>query len=452
MSNIMRTTKKERISFALFMAGQGMFNTFAGYVQVFFTNMGIAATTVGIIFLVARVWDAVNDPLFGSILDRSNLKGGKFLPWLRLSTLLVPVFFLAIFIMPTGLTSTAKLIWASVAYICYGMAYTICDVPIFSMTSAVTDQVDERVGIMSTNTILGGIALLVVSIAGPQLYLGIGWPLTALIIAIPATLFMLSFVRNGKERYINKDAEHVTLRTMAQYVKDNKYLHIFFPALILMNITNTTQTVAAYFAANNLGNEGMTSLLVAIIALPALVVALVLPALSRRVDRFHIFFFSAVANAALGVVSYFIGYQSFAAFLALFVLRGFFMSAVLVTQLMFTGDIVEYGEYKTGKRLQGTAYSIQTFTFIFFNAIAAALAMFILGAAGFVEGQGVVQSAATQQVIWALMSAFPAVGVALSLPLMLRYKLRTKDVQLMALVNSGEMAREKAEKNFTHAY
>jgi len=59
---------------------------------------------------------------------------------------------------------------------------------------------------------------------------------------------------------------------------------------------------------------------------------------------------------------------------------------------MFTADIVEYGEYKTGKRLQGTAFSLQTFTFKFFNAVAGAAAMFILGAFGFVEGQNVVRS------------------------------------------------------------
>jgi Na+/melibiose symporter-like transporter len=390
--------------------------------------------------------------MFGGIVDRTNLKGGKFLPWLRLATFLVPLFMLIMFLMPANISSTAKIVWGGVTYILYGMAYTICDVPSFSMTSAITDQVHERIRIMSINSIVSGVALLVVTISAPQLYLSIGWPLTAFAISIPAMLFMLPFVRIAKERYINKDSERVTFKVMARYVKDNKYLQIYFIALIIMNITNTTQTAAAYFAANNLGDESMTSLLIAIVAVPALIVAVFLPSLAKRVDRFHIFLFSAICNGVLCVVSFFAGYRNFTVFMVFFVFRGLFMGAVLVTQLMFTGDIVEYGEYKTGKRLQGTAYSIQTFTFKLFNAVAAATAMLVLGAFGFVEGGGVIQSAETQNVIWVLLSLFPAFGLALSLPLMFRYKLRDKDVQLMAKVNSGEMPREEAEKLFINKY
>jgi Na+/melibiose symporter-like transporter len=118
MAYIFRTSRKERISFALFMAGQALFNSFVGsYVQVFFTEAGITAMTVGVIFLVARVWDAVNDPLFGAIVDKSHLKGGKFLPWLKISSVLVPLFMLIIFAMPVSISPGVKVLWASIAYI-----------------------------------------------------------------------------------------------------------------------------------------------------------------------------------------------------------------------------------------------------------------------------------------------------------------------------------------------
>ncbi|MDR3276505.1 MAG: MFS transporter, partial [Treponema sp.] len=215
MAMIFRTSRKERVSFALFMTGQSLFNTFVGsFVQVFYTNMGIAAITVGFIFLAARVWDAANDPMFGAIVDRSNLKRGKFLPWLRLSSFLVPLFMILIFALPSSLPMTAKLIWATAAYILYGMAYTVCDVPIFSMTSAITDQVQERVIIMSRNALCAGIATVVVMLVATPMYLSIGWMPTALVIAVPATLFMFLFTRYGKERYVNKNAEPVTLKSM----------------------------------------------------------------------------------------------------------------------------------------------------------------------------------------------------------------------------------------------
>ena len=452
MERVYRTSRKERLGFGLYMMGQGMYNSAIGYVQVFYTNMGIAATAVGAMLLTTHVWDAVNDPLFGMLVDRIHLKGGRLLPWLKLATFCLPACILFLFFMPAGISAGAKIAWGVIAYLLYEMAYTMSDVPIFSMTSAMTDQVHERVGLMSVSSIVGGAAVFLVTAGFPLLYNGVGWRPAALAVCAPALIAMLFLVRGGKERYVNKDEEKVTLRVMGQYLKDNQYLRIFYIGLTIMNITNTTQTVVPYFAANNLGNENLASVLIAIVALPGLFMALLLPVLTRKFDRFRIFLFCAVGNGALGAVSYFIGYQNPVLFYAMIVLRGLCMGSLLVVQLMFTADIVEYGEYKTGKRLQGTAFSLQTFTFKFFNAVAAAAAMFILGAFGFVEGQGAVQGAGTQNAIWFLFSLFPAIGVALSLPIMLRYRLRDKDVQLMAKVNGGELARQEAEALFINQY
>jgi probable glucitol transport protein GutA len=441
---VFRTTRIERIGFALFMSGQTMFNSLAGYVQVFFTDIGIAAMSVGAIFLLARVWDAVNDPMFGAIVEKSRLKGGKFLPWLRLSSILVPVFMLAIFLVPGGLPNTAKVLLAGLAYTFYGMAYTICDVPIFSMTSAVTDQVQERTSIMAHNSLLGLVFTAVLLIGVPQLYPRIGWLLTALMVAVPASLMMRPFTRYGKERYVNKNSDPITLRAMLNYVKNNRYLLIFFTGLIVMNITGTAGTIAPYFAAHCLKDPGMTSVVVGCIALPAFIAAAVLPLLTRRIDKFHLFLYSAIANALLGVLTYFCGYENLPRFFGILLIRGVMWGMVLMTQIMFTGDFVEYGEYKTGKRMQGTAYSLQTFTFKLFNALAAAATMFALGLVGFVEGTGAAQSPRTISAIWFMFTIFPSIGVVVSLPIMFRYKLRDRDVQIMARVNSGELSRDEA--------
>jgi Na+/melibiose symporter-like transporter len=332
------------------------------------------------------------------------------------------------------------------------MTYTVCDVPIFSMTSAVTDQVQERVSIMSRNTMASSIAILLVTIAAPQLYLNIGWFKAAFVIAVPAVAAMFLFIGTGKERFINKNTDPVNLKSMLSFVRNNKFLLIFFSGLTLMNLTNTSQIVAAYFAAHCLGDPALTSAVIGCIALPALIIALFLPVLTRYFDKFHIFLFSSIANGVIGLVSYFIGYENRTIFFALLVLRGIFWGAVLITQLMFTGDIVEYGEFKTGKRLQGIAYSMQTFTFKLFNAVAAAGAMFILGFSGFMEGAGAIQGENTIRVIWILFTIFPCMGILVSMPVLLQYRLRDKDVQLMARCNSGEISREDAAASFSHSY
>lgn len=442
-----RTSGIERWGFALFMAGQAIINTFMGsFFQVFLTDIGITAAMVGILFLVARIWDAVNDPIFGAIVDRTSLGSGKFLPWLRAANVMLPLVVVLLFAIPNSLSVGMKFFWAFVAYLLYDVAYTMCDVPIFAMTSAVTDQVHERINIMSRNTVLSTVIIIVFSLAVPELYPVIGAFNTAIGIAVMAAIMMFFMSHFAKERYINKDAEQVTLRSMIKYVKENKYLGIGFAGIMVLSVTSMTNTVVAYFAVNNLGDMGMVGTMTLFMALPAVVIGVIMPVLTRRFDKFHLLIFGVIGHNALNVIIYFVGYQNIAVFNVLMLFRGIFFGFQLILQLQLTGDFVEYGEYKTGKRLQGTAYSIQTFVFKFMNALPAAIAMFILAAFGFVEGDGAVQPQSALEAIWVLFILSPVVGGVLSLPIFARYKLRDKNVQIMAAANSGEITREEAEK------
>jgi len=443
--NIFRTSGIERWGFALFMAGQGIVNTFvSGFFQLHLTNIGITAYLVGILFLIARVWDAVNDPIFGAIIDKTNLRTGKFLPWLRASNIMLPISVVLLFIIPASVPMGVKFALAFAAYLIFDVAYTMCDVPIFAMTSAVTDQVHERINIMARNTVLAALSTILVSVTIPQLYPKIGAGFSALIVALVAASMMFFMSRYAKERYINKDDEAVTIKSMLTYVKDNKYLRIGFLGIMVLSITSMTNVVISYFAIYCLGDIGMISIISLIIALPALIIAIVLPKLTRRFDKFHLLMVGVIGQTAMCFVCFFAGYKNFTLFVILAVIRSFFFGLQLVLQLMLTGDFVEYGEYVTGKRLQGTAYSIQTFVFKFMNAVPAAFGMMILGAFGFIEGEGAAQPGSAVQAIWVLLILSPVVGALASLPIFARYKLRDKTVQIMAAANSGDISREEA--------
>lgn len=444
--SIFRTSGVERWSFALFMAGQGIVNTFVGsFLQLHLTNIGITAYSVGIMFLIVRIWDAVNDPIFGAILDKTNLKTGKFLPWLRTANVMLPLAVILLFAMPNSLSIGWKFTWAFVAYLFYDVAYTMCDVPIFAMTSAVTDQVHERINIMSRNTVLSTLTIILVSVLVPQIYPVIGAFYTSLLVAAVSAAMMFFMSRFAKERYINKDEEKVTLKSMLRYVKDNKYLRIGFLGILVLSLTSMTNTVIVYFAVNCLGDMGMVSIISLLIAVPTLIIAVLMPALTKKFDKFHLLMVGVIGQTVMSVVCYFVGYQNFTLFMVTMAVRFVFFGLQLILQLMFTGDFVEYGEYVTGKRLQGTAYSIQTFVFKFMNAVPAAIAMFILGAVGFAAGEGAVQPPSAISAIWVLFILSPVAGALASLPIFVKYKLRDKNVQIMAAANSGTITREEAE-------
>ncbi|MDR1530608.1 MAG: MFS transporter [Clostridiales bacterium] len=451
-SRVFRTSGIERWGFALFMAGQGIVNTFVGsFFQLHLTNVGISAYLVGMMFLIARVWDAVNDPIFGAIIDKTKLNSGKFLPWLRISNILLPISVVLLFIVPSNLPVGWKFALAFVAYLFYDVAYTMCDVPVFAMTSAVTDQVHERINIMSRNTVVSTLTIVMVAVVIPQIYPIIGAFLTALIVAAVSAGLMLFMTRFAKERYINKDAEAVTVKSMLKYVKDNKYLRIGFLGIMVLSITSMTNTVMSYFAIYCLGDISALTVLSLIIAVPALVCGVFMPYLTRRFDKFTLLMAGVIGQTLMSVVCFFAGYENFTLFVVLMAVRGFFFGVQLILQLQFTGDFVEYGEFVTGKRLQGTAYSIQTFVFKFMNAVPAAVAMFILGAFGFVEGEGVTQPASAVKAIWVLLILSPVAGALASFPIFARYKLRDKTVQIMAAANAGDITRGEAEEKLAAA-
>jgi sugar (glycoside-pentoside-hexuronide) transporter len=448
-----RTSRKERISFALFMAGQTLFNQFfQGYSKKFMTEMGLTAAVVGTILLCISIFDAVDDPLWGNIFDRTHFKSGKFLPWLRLSVVLMPIFSIALFTMPSALNSTGKVVWGAVFAVLFSVAYTLCDAPIFSMISAATDNVQERVQIMSVNSIFAAVPTVLVAAVIPFVYPRIGWGWTGAAVALCAVPLMVAMGRNGKERFVNKDPETVTFKATVKYLKENKYLRIYFVGLLILFSTATTQQAATFFADFNLGNVEKQAIITLAMSGPAFLFVVLLPFVTKKIDKFKIFLFCVFGQIAVSVISFLAGYENQIVFMSLMSVRGFFWGGNAVMMLMFTPDFIEYGEYKTGKRLQGTVNSIQTFVCKLMTAIAGGFVMFIMARAGFKEGVDVVQPQSALDSIWFLLSFMPAVGGVLSLPFFLRYKLNDKDTQLMASVNSGEITREEAEAKFSRQY
>ena len=113
-------TKREKISYGLYFMGQNVFYGLVGYMTTYFTDIGITAALVAIVALITKVWDAINDPIFGMIMDKVNFKKGKFLPWLRISVIAIPVATILLFIIPTGISMMAKS-YGQHLLICYGI-------------------------------------------------------------------------------------------------------------------------------------------------------------------------------------------------------------------------------------------------------------------------------------------------------------------------------------------
>lgn len=103
------TTKLERISYWLYFLGQNIFyGLVAVNIQIFYSDVGITAASVAIILLITKVWDAINDPLLGILIDKCRLKKGRFLPWLRIALPIITLSCIILFALPSNANPVLK--------------------------------------------------------------------------------------------------------------------------------------------------------------------------------------------------------------------------------------------------------------------------------------------------------------------------------------------------------
>lgn len=449
------TTRPERFSYGLYFLGQNIFYIFVYlFLAVFFTDQGIPAMTVAVIVLIVKVWDAINDPIFGGFVDHFKLKGGKFLPWLRVSLIALPITTVLIFAMQPGMSLGIKIAWAVITYILWDTAYTLCDVPIFGLVTVMTDKQSERTSLMAIGRVSASIASMLVYVVVPSFRKAIGgWLPTIIILSILALVTMTPICFNAKERIVPPASEkEVGIKQMFRYLVSNKYLLIFYLALFISYSTNLANTLGMYFARHCLQAESKQSVMSLISLIPSLILGILIPKICKRIDKFVLYFYSSVAVAVLGVLLYFIGYKNEIVFyLALFI-RAIPLGLTTMLMYMFTPDCAEYGLYKTGINASGITFSLQTFSVKLMTAVGTALSTFFLAMIGFVEGEGAVQPVGFASRLWLIYTIVPVVGAVISLFVLRLYKLRDKDVQVMAQYNEGKITREEAEKVFGDKY
>jgi probable glucitol transport protein GutA len=444
----------EKTGYGLYFFGQNVFyGLIALNVQTFFSDVGITAATVGVILLVTKLWDAINDPIFGVIIDKVRFKKGRFLPWLRISLPFIAISSIAMFAMPISGTPLLKIIWAIISYVAWDMSYTICDVPIYVLPTTMTDNIKERTGVLAFGRYFAGIGIMGASMLLPAVQARLGWFMTALVFTIIGTVTMIPMLFSAKERHIVRSEKEITLKEMFHCVATNKFLLVFYIAMLVSSTTNFTQAVMIFFARYNLGNQALASILGLLTIVPTILLGAFIPALCRKFDKFHIFVFSSMAVAIINVITYFVGYSNLVAFFVLKVLASLIAVAQGMLLFMFTPDCIEYGAYHTGNRAEGSAVSIQTFFNKLTGSISGPIAMFILAAMGFVAGEGAAQPESAVTGIWLCVTIFPAIGGLASVFLLLRfYKLRDKDVQVMAQYNSGAIGKDEAENKLESRY
>ena len=440
------TTFRERLSYWTYFIGQNIYyNITAAFISTYLAMQGVNLAKVAIVLLIVKIWDAVNDPIFGFIFDKVKFKNGqKSLPWLRISTALIPIVTIILFSIPSALGETGKLIWFGVAYVLWDTVYTLTDIPAYAMLNTMTDNLPERNTLLSVNRVFSGAGVLIYGVVLPILIsenVGMSASLAIATLSIFSALTMVPLSLNCKERNYKpeEEDENFSPRQMFSYLGKNKYLLTYYGGYCATDALKTSAAVTLFVSFYLFGNSLYSIVLNLLNMVPGVFAAMLMPTILKKLDKFKTLFWCNIVNIILGLVIFFVGYENRALFLTLTCVRTIPMSIVGIL-----------------------AFAIQTFSVKITAAVSSSLALALLGCFHWISVEAesfealkalnIQQSAGALEGLWIVYALVPVIGMIISTFFYLGYKLNDKDVQIMARCNAGEITREEAESLLSRKY
>ncbi len=419
-----------KISFGIGAFGKDAVYAIVGtYLMMYLTDYrSVAPAFVGSLFMVARIWDAFNDPFMGMVVDNTRSKWGKFRPWILIGTILNAVVLIFLFL-DNGMTGSKYLVWCSVFYILWGMTYTIMDIPYWSLVPALTDDENERSQISAIPRIFASCAWLVINSFGLVLVAKLGggddvkgFSVLAILISIVFIFSSLITCLTCKERVVTQKAEKTSVKGMINVLFKNDQVKIILGIALFFNIAYQLSNSFALYYFKYVAEQTYASdsngvlypVYAAVAGFAQMGSMAILPMLSQKIGKKISFFLASFLPvfgfAALWILGFIIPKNVVAVGICSAIINsGIGFMLVFITVIL--SEVVDYGEYKLGTRNESILFSMQTFVVKFAGAFSGFVSGLGLTAIGYVANQQQTPGAITGMRI--IMFLIPAILSAL---------------------------------------
>ncbi|MCL2802207.1 MAG: glycoside-pentoside-hexuronide (GPH):cation symporter [Treponema sp.] len=388
---------RNRVTFGLGTTGRDMVYAIVSmFLIVYLTEvMEFSDSTmvwiVGIIF-IARIFDALTDPLMGFIVDNTKTKWGKFKPWISIGAVLSPVFTILLFT-DFNLQGSGYIIAFAIFYFMWGISYTLHDISYWSMLPGLTVNQKEREKIGSLARICANIGLFFVVVAilpltgilgekfgSPQK----GFFIFSIMVSVFMSMGLCVTIFGVKETGIVSAKKQSTpiRELLGIIVKNDQLLFIAIAMSLFMIGYMTTTTFGIYFFKYAYGDENMFPIFSAILGVSQLSALILFPLFSKKFDR-KTLFTGAIISISAGYILFFFAPVTTMVFIGIAgVLIFFGQSFIQLMMLMFLADTVDYGHWKLGKRNDSITFSLQPLIYKLGGAVGSG----IVGAVAIISG------------------------------------------------------------------
>lgn len=374
-----KTTWREKICYGIGAVGLDLsYGLFYSFLSYYLSNvLGLKEGFLLLLTPIARIWDGINDPMMGTIVDNTRTKQGKYRPWIVIGAMCNAIVLFLLFT-SFGMSGTKLYIYIAVMYILWGMTNTMADIPYWSMVPSFTSDPNDRNLVSTVARTFSGLGQGIITVATPIIlpllstgiktdkgYSASGFSKWAGICAIMLVGFSVICVMSTKEKnVVYGEKKKFSVKQIFSVIANNDQLVIFMIFAMLSNAGwYLTSGAAVYYFSDVLEKPTAQSLFSTIGAVGSVVGLLVIPILSK--------WFSKKVIYQISLISIIIGYVMMYVFgpllkitIALdiaYIISSTGIAAMFVAQTTFLADIVDYGEYKNGERNESITFSMKGF-------------------------------------------------------------------------------------------
>ena len=429
--------RRTYVGYALGSVGTAGFATVPGLLLAYYltNSLGVAAALAALVVLLPKLWDVVFLPIVGTWSDRSAQRSRTRRPFLLAGGLSLPLAFILMFAVPAAISGGGAAAWVLVAFLLAASAFALFQVPYIAMPAEITDSPRERTTMMSWRVALLAFAILLFGVGAPALRDAgggrSGYLLMAVVVALVIAVGMLAcWWMLRRTRPVPLDTTQAPTHSLRDQFAEawrHEPFRFLLCAFVLQALATGAMLAAAqYFATYVLGRESINDVLFAALIVPALVVMPAWAWVGHRRGKRAGFLIASLFFLAGTVLLLSARAVPTAAVLAMVALCGVGYAGMQMFPLAMLPDAIAADAASTGQQRAGAFTGVWTAGETSGFAIGPALVLLVLAAGGFVSSDAdtvVAQPTSAVTGVQLAFSLLPALLVAASLPLILRYRL-----------------------------
>lgn len=430
----------------------------SSYLTVFYTDVvGLTPVAISAIMLFARIWDAVNDPMFGAIAENTHTKWGRFRPYLLWGAPLL-AFFNCLTFLNLDIPSVWKAVWCGFTYIACGMAYTAVNISVQCVANCMTALNEERVALNAFKGVGSGLIQMAISaVTMPMiLYFGggsasseKGYFMAALVFSIVCIpCFWVCFASTkeifggGKKASISDTMKNL-LNSFKLTFKDRNAVFLMLAMMIFLTGLFGRIGIMAYYFIYVMGNPVLIAGFSTAMSAGMLAVNFYAPFLLNKFSKKYVGAVGCIMQAFCCGFFFIIGEKNL---VNMVITSGFLYGVTnLVSLSCFTlsAEIIDDNWIRTGMRSDGVIQSCVSFSTKLGNAIGGSIGILALSAVGYVANAENLDAAVLTRMDMVINFAPAALYIVAAVMFlsvgMTKEKAKANEVKIAELIASGEL-------------